>query len=56
MKKKEYLKPSVSVKEIGTVEILAASQTPPTMKGSVDDVDDLEYGGDTKPGQSYTPW
>lgn len=54
MKKKEYLKPSASVMEMDGVEILAGSGIP--IKSDTEDGPGLEYGGDTKPDQEYSPW
>lgn len=56
MKKKEYLQPSVSVMDIDDVRILAGSDIQSTsVKGNVEG-DDLDFGGETKEDQTYTPW
>ena len=56
-KSKKYVQPSISIVQIESEPLLAAVSggTAPSVKADVDG-DDLEYGGDTEPGQTYTPW
>lgn len=53
MKKKVYVQPSVSVYELETEPILAGSLG---VKAQMDDDTQIEYGGDTKNDETYTPW
>lgn len=55
MKKKIYVKPSISVYEIETEAILAASN-PKVQAGIEDDEGGIEYGGETDKNTVYTPW
>ena len=54
MKKKVYVQPSVSVYEIEAEPILAGTIQVSMNMG--DDEDPIEYGGNTKEGEEYTPW
>ena len=53
MNKKVYVQPSVSVYEMEVEPILAGTTI---MSGTTSSGDNLEYGGDTKPGGEYEPW
>ncbi len=53
MKKKVYVQPSVSVYEMEAETILAGSIG---VKAQMDDGTSIEYGGDTKNDEAYTPW
>lgn len=58
MKKKQYLAPVMQQMDVELQTILATS-TP--VRGSIKgdnnkEIDGLEYGGETKPGEKYEPW
>ena len=54
MKKKVYVQPSISVYEMEAEPILAGSLE---LKVTIaDDDTPIEYGGDTKNDEAYTPW
>lgn len=59
MEKKKYIRPAMVQMEVELQPLLepTGGGKTPELKGEIEgDSGGLEYGGETKPGQSYNPW